>query len=56
MLNLVDYGRIRVLADRLGVESIDRQGSVVVFKFKGQGGQASGPGPGAPRWCASART
>ena len=38
VLNLVDYGRIRVAADRLGVESIDRQGSVVVFTFKGQGG------------------
>jgi transcription-repair coupling factor (superfamily II helicase) len=38
VLNLVDYGRIRVIADRLGVESIDRQGSVVVFTFKGQGG------------------
>ena len=25
-------------ADRIGVESIDRQGSVVVFRFKGQGG------------------
>ena len=38
VLNLVDYGRIRVAADRIGVESIDRQGSVVVFIFKGQGG------------------
>jgi hypothetical protein len=38
VLNLVDYGRIRIAADRLGVESIDRQGSVVVFTFKGQGG------------------
>jgi len=38
VLNLVDYGRIRVMADRLGVESVDRQGSVVVFTFKGQGG------------------
>ena len=38
VLNLVDYGRIRLVADRLGVESIDRQGSVVVFTFKGQGG------------------
>ncbi len=38
VLNLVDYGRIRVAADRIGVESIDRQGSVVVFTFKGQGG------------------
>ncbi len=38
VLNLVDYGRIRIEADRLGVESIDRHGSVVVFTFKGQGG------------------
>jgi transcription-repair coupling factor (superfamily II helicase) len=38
VLNLVDYGRIRVAADRIGVESIDRQGSAVVFRFKGQGG------------------
>jgi len=38
VLNLVDYGRIRIAADRIGVESIDRQGSIVVFTFKGQGG------------------
>jgi transcription-repair coupling factor (superfamily II helicase) len=38
VLNLVDYGRIRIAADRLGIESIDRQGSTVVFTFKGQGG------------------
>ena len=38
VLNLVDYGRIRVLADRLGVEKIDRQGAVVVLTFKGQNG------------------
>jgi len=38
VLNLVDYGRIRVAADRIGIESIDRQGSLVVFTFKGQGG------------------
>jgi transcription-repair coupling factor (superfamily II helicase) len=35
VLNLVEYGRIRILADRLGVEKIDRQGSAVVFTFKG---------------------
>ena len=40
VLNLVDYGRIRILADRLGVEKIDRQGSVVVLTFKQQGGGA----------------
>ncbi len=38
VLNLVDYGRIRIAADRLGIESIDRQGSTVVFTFKGQEG------------------
>jgi transcription-repair coupling factor (superfamily II helicase) len=38
VLNLVDYGRIRAAADRIGVESIDRQGSLVVITFKGQGG------------------
>ncbi len=38
VLNLVDYGRIRIAADRLGIESIDRQGSAIVFTFKGQGG------------------
>jgi transcription-repair coupling factor (superfamily II helicase) len=34
ILNLADYGRIRVLADRLGLEAVDRQGSVVVFRFR----------------------
>ncbi len=32
--NLADYGRIRVMADRLGVESIDREGPAVVLKFR----------------------
>ncbi|MDR1990391.1 MAG: transcription-repair coupling factor, partial [Acidobacteriaceae bacterium] len=32
--NLADYGRIRVLADRLGIESIDREGQSVVLKFR----------------------
>ena len=36
MRNLATYGRIRVLADRLGVESIDREGRDVVFKFRPQ--------------------
>ncbi len=31
---LVDYGRIRVLADQLGVESIDRDAHLIVFKFR----------------------
>jgi transcription-repair coupling factor (superfamily II helicase) len=34
--NLADYGRIRVLADRLRVESIDRDGRAVVIKFRPQ--------------------
>jgi transcription-repair coupling factor (superfamily II helicase) len=36
VLQLVDYGQIRVLADRLGIESIDRDGQVVHFKFRPQ--------------------
>jgi transcription-repair coupling factor (superfamily II helicase) len=36
LLNLADYGRIRVMADRLGVESIDRDGRTVVLKFRPQ--------------------
>jgi transcription-repair coupling factor (superfamily II helicase) len=36
VLNLADYGRIRVMADRLGVESIDREGRTVVLKFRPQ--------------------
>jgi transcription-repair coupling factor (superfamily II helicase) len=34
VLNLAAYGRIRVLADRLDVESIDREGRLVVIKFR----------------------
>jgi transcription-repair coupling factor (superfamily II helicase) len=34
VLNLAGYGVIRVTADRLGVESIDREGHFVVFKFR----------------------
>jgi transcription-repair coupling factor (superfamily II helicase) len=34
VLNLADYGRIRVMADRLGIESIDRDGRTVVLKFR----------------------
>ena len=33
MATLADYGRIRLLADRLGVETIDRKGHVLVIKF-----------------------
>lgn len=36
VLNLADYSRIRVMADRLGIESIDREAQTVVFKFKEQ--------------------
>jgi transcription-repair coupling factor (superfamily II helicase) len=36
LLNLADYGRIRVMADRLGVEAIDREGRTVVLKFRPQ--------------------
>jgi transcription-repair coupling factor (superfamily II helicase) len=34
VLNLADYGRIRVLADQLGVESLEREGSVIVIRFR----------------------
>jgi hypothetical protein len=36
VLNLAEYGRIRVLADALGVETIDRDGAVIVLKFRPQ--------------------
>jgi transcription-repair coupling factor (superfamily II helicase) len=36
VLNLADYGRIRVMADRLGIETIDREGRIVVLKFRPQ--------------------
>jgi transcription-repair coupling factor (superfamily II helicase) len=43
VLNLIDYGRIRIQADRLGIESIDRQGSTLVLTFKDQpAGQTTG--------------
>ena len=51
VLNLADYGRIRVMADRLGVESIDREGRSVVIKFRPQAqarpGSAGGAGAAA---------
>ncbi len=34
ILNLAEYGRLRITADRLGVESIDREGRFVVIKFR----------------------
>ena len=36
ILNLADYGRIRVMADRLGVDAIDREGDRVVLRFRAQ--------------------
>jgi transcription-repair coupling factor (superfamily II helicase) len=36
VLNLADYARIRVMADRLGLDSIDREGRIVVLKFRPQ--------------------
>jgi transcription-repair coupling factor (superfamily II helicase) len=35
VLNLAEYARIRVAADRLGLESVDREGSTAVLKFRG---------------------
>jgi hypothetical protein len=37
ILNLAEYGRLRIMADRLGVESIDREGRFVVLKFRPTG-------------------
>ena len=34
VLNLAEYARIRLLADRVGLESVDREGSLVVLKFR----------------------
>jgi transcription-repair coupling factor (superfamily II helicase) len=36
VLNLADYGRIRVMADELGIDTIDREGRTVVIKFRPQ--------------------
>jgi transcription-repair coupling factor (superfamily II helicase) len=41
VLNLAAYGRIRVMADKLGLESVDRQGSAVVMKFRDGAQRAS---------------
>ena len=43
VLNLAAYGRIRVMADKLGLESVDRQGSAVVMKFRDGAQKASHP-------------
>jgi transcription-repair coupling factor (superfamily II helicase) len=34
VLNLAEYARVRLMADRLGLESLDREGSAVVLKFR----------------------
>jgi transcription-repair coupling factor (superfamily II helicase) len=51
--HLEQYGRIRILADRLGVESIDREGQTVMIKFLprlSSGGSTAGrPDPRADR-------
>jgi transcription-repair coupling factor (superfamily II helicase) len=36
VLNLADYGRIRILADQLGIDTIDRDARSVVLKFRPQ--------------------
>jgi hypothetical protein len=34
LLNLAEYAAIRLMADRIGVESLDREGQMVVLKFR----------------------
>jgi transcription-repair coupling factor (superfamily II helicase) len=34
VLNLAEYASIRLLADRMGLESLDREGQIVVLKFR----------------------
>ena len=36
LLNLAEYGRIRIMADRIGLESIDRETHTVVLKFRAE--------------------
>jgi transcription-repair coupling factor (superfamily II helicase) len=36
VLNLADYGRVRIMADQLGIDTIDREGRAVVLKFRPQ--------------------
>jgi transcription-repair coupling factor (superfamily II helicase) len=43
VLNLAAYGRIRVMAEKLGLESVDRQGSAVVMKFRDTAQKATHP-------------
>ncbi|MDQ3070767.1 MAG: transcription-repair coupling factor [Acidobacteriota bacterium] len=34
LLNLAEYGRMRVMADRIGIESVEREGATLVLKFR----------------------
>ena len=34
VLNLAEYGRVRMLADAIDIESIDREGRMVVIRFR----------------------
>ena len=34
VLNLAEYASIRLMADRIGVEALDREGQIVVIKFR----------------------
>ena len=34
LLNLAEYGRVRILADAINVETIDREGRMVVIRFR----------------------
>jgi transcription-repair coupling factor (superfamily II helicase) len=34
VLNLADYGRIRIMADQLGIETIEREGAVIAIRFR----------------------
>jgi len=36
VVNLAEHGRIRIMADRLGIEAIDREGRLIVVKFRPQ--------------------
>src|SRR5688572_28592494 len=35
-MNLAEYGRIRIMAYRLGMETVDREGRLIVIKFRRQ--------------------
>ena len=51
--HLEQYGRIRIMADRLGVESIDREAQTVVIKFRpdsaGPASECGAPAQGGRR-------